>query len=85
MESTGGGGWGHPYDREAWRVRDDVLDGIVTREGALKDYGVVLGDAPDFPLDEAATAQRRADRFATKLFHRGEYRDAEEWWGAMAS
>lgn len=35
---------------------DDVLDGFVTREAALRDYGVVVvGDT----IDEAATARAR--------------------------
>ena len=37
-----GGGWGDPYDREPERVREDVLDGYVTVEGARADYGVVI-------------------------------------------
>ena len=40
------------------RVREDVLDGYVTRQGAAYDYGVVLRD--DLSLDEAATAKHRA-------------------------
>ncbi|WP_439549623.1 hydantoinase B/oxoprolinase family protein [Falsiroseomonas sp.] len=87
MESTGGGGWGHPFDREAWRVRQDVLGGFVTAEAARADYGVVLRDTPDREVDEDATAALRADRPAAEgMFHRGGvYRDADAWWDAMAS
>jgi N-methylhydantoinase B len=37
-----GGGFGNPLERDPERVRDDVLDGYVTRESAEQDYGVVL-------------------------------------------
>jgi N-methylhydantoinase B len=84
VESVGGGGCGHPYDRDPEQVRRDVLGGFVSTESALRDYGVVLtGD--EFEVDAAATvALRRETRWPTKLFHRGAYRDAEEWY-ALAS
>jgi N-methylhydantoinase B len=75
IETTGGGGWGHPFDREAAQVQADVLGGFVSAERALTDYGVALS-ADGRRLDEAETARLRSDRFPTKLFHRGEYRDA---------
>ncbi|NKE44107.1 hydantoinase B/oxoprolinase family protein [Roseomonas frigidaquae] len=86
MESTGGGGWGHPFDREAWRVRQDVRGGFVSVEAARADYGVVLRDGPDREVDEDATAALRAQRADnTALFHRhGTHRDAKAWWQAMA-
>jgi N-methylhydantoinase B len=37
-----GGGFGNPLARDPERVRDDVLDGYVTRESAERDYGVLL-------------------------------------------
>ncbi len=86
MESTGGGGWGHPFDREPWRVRDDVLGGFVSAQGARDDYGVALRDDAERTVDEDATAALRAARPAADgLFHRhGAYRDADAWWEAMA-
>jgi N-methylhydantoinase B len=39
-------------------VRQDVIDGYVTREGAQRDYGVVLRD--DSTVDEDATNRVRA-------------------------
>lgn len=75
IATTGGGGWGHPHDREAARVLADVLGDIVSAESARVDYGVAL--TPDGrAIDEAATAALRAKRPTTKMFHRGEYRDA---------
>jgi len=54
----GGGGFGDPKAREAELVRADVLDGLVTREEARRDYGVAL-DAQS-RLDLAETARLRA-------------------------
>ena len=57
MEMPGGGGLGDALTREPARVADDVRDGLVSREAALEDYGVVMGD--DRAVDEVATAARR--------------------------
>lgn len=73
IETGGGGGWGHPFDRPADQVAEDVRGGFVSEAAALHDYGVVLRDGE---LDDAATAARRANRSPTGLFHRREYRDA---------
>jgi len=75
VETGGGGGWGHPFDREPERVLDDVLGFYVSIEGARADYGVVI-DPETLTLDEAATARLREARPMAKLFHRREYRDA---------
>jgi N-methylhydantoinase B len=58
LELPGGGGFGDPRDRPAERVASDVLDGLITREAAERDYGVVLHD--DGSVDETATATLRA-------------------------
>jgi N-methylhydantoinase B len=57
MNMPGGGGLGDPLTRDAGRVADDVRDGLVSRQAALDDYGVVIGD--DGTFDEAASAARR--------------------------
>jgi N-methylhydantoinase B len=57
LELPGGGGHGDPRQRSAAQVAEDVLDGLITREAAERDYGVVVG--ADGRVDEAATAQRR--------------------------
>src|SRR5262245_32523306 len=58
MESSGGGGFGDPLERDPARVAADVSEGYVTPAAALATYGVVLSDgAPD----PAATAARRAE------------------------
>ena len=53
----GGGGFGEPFEREPERVRQDVIDGYVSRDAAARDYGVVLRD--DLTIDEDATRRRR--------------------------
>jgi len=52
-----GGGWGDPDQRDPEAVRDDVLDGLVSRERAESVYKVVLTD--DFEINPEATAQLR--------------------------
>ncbi|AFM42297.1 N-methylhydantoinase B/acetone carboxylase, alpha subunit [Desulfosporosinus acidiphilus SJ4] len=42
--SSGGGGWGDPYQRDPELVRQDVRDGIISLLKARQDYGVVLTD-----------------------------------------
>jgi N-methylhydantoinase B len=69
----GGGGHGHPFDREPERVAEDVAAGIVSVEGAARDYGVAIRDGR---LDPAATAALRARRPAAGAFHRKDYVDA---------
>jgi N-methylhydantoinase B len=76
--TSGGGGWGHPFDRPVASVRDDVLDGFVSVEGARQDYGVVL-DPPTFDVDEEATRWLRQHRPQEQgMFHRGTYFTAPE-------
>jgi N-methylhydantoinase B len=50
--TAGGGGWKDPLERPAERVEADVAKGLVSKEMAERDYGVVLGQ-PE------ATAQLR--------------------------
>ncbi|MBX9698373.1 MAG: hydantoin utilization protein B, partial [Acetobacteraceae bacterium] len=73
LETGGGGGWGHPFDRPADQVLEDVRAGFVGADAARDLYGVAItGDA----VDEVATRRLRAARPAPPgLFHRGGYRD----------
>jgi N-methylhydantoinase B len=66
ISSAGGGGFGDPHSRNAERVREDVRDGLVSREAAGDAYGVVLGKAPGFAIDVSKTEALRSAR-ATKL------------------
>ena len=56
--NPGGGGFGDPFEREPAKVLADVLNGLVSIEGAKADYGVAIG--ADDTVDEAATAALRA-------------------------
>ncbi len=73
METGGGGGRGHPYDRPADLVLRDVLDGFVSVEGAARHYGVVTREGA---IDREATDSRRAQRPQVGAFHRTAYVDA---------
>jgi N-methylhydantoinase B len=55
--ADGGGGYGPPFERAAERVREDVIDGYVSRDAARTSYGVALTD--DLDIDEAETARLR--------------------------
>jgi len=56
--SPAGGGWGNPLQRDPALVLADVRNGILTREAAARDYGVVL-QPNTWAIDDAATQQRR--------------------------
>ncbi|MGH3046551.1 MAG: hydantoinase B/oxoprolinase family protein, partial [Gaiellaceae bacterium] len=43
--TAGGGGWKDPLDRPVERVEADVAKGLISREKAEREYGVVVGDA----------------------------------------
>src|SRR5262249_4654160 len=56
VETTGGGGWGDPLEREPELVALDVLQGKVSAAAAREQYGVVLEGAAGAPhVDAAAT------------------------------
>jgi N-methylhydantoinase B/oxoprolinase/acetone carboxylase alpha subunit len=59
FESTGGGGWGNPLDREIDAVYEDVLDEYISVGRAREQYGVVV-DAGSMQLDRAASEALRA-------------------------
>jgi len=73
IETGGGGGYGHPFDRPPEKVLEDVLGGFVSADGAKRHYGVVVADGA---IDEGATAKLRTRRPATKAFHRHSYVDS---------
>ncbi|MEV8515195.1 hydantoinase B/oxoprolinase family protein [Dactylosporangium sp. NPDC051484] len=75
--TSGGGGWGDPFLRTPDLVREDVLGGFVSVEGARRDYGVVL-DPQTFDIDIALTKELRSGERSHKLFHRDGYVD-EIW------
>jgi N-methylhydantoinase B len=77
IDTTGGGGWGDPLEREPSLVALDVTQGKVSRQSALEDYGVALIPALDgsYGVDEPATQaqrdERRAQRGFVPFFDRG--------------
>jgi N-methylhydantoinase B len=76
IRTTGGGGWGDPFDRELDLVRRDVVWGKVSREAAAHDYGVVVeGPDDDLVVDHDRTAALRArlrdERGEPSFFDRG--------------
>jgi N-methylhydantoinase B len=77
IDTTGGGGWGDPLEREPELVALDVTQGKVSAGSAHDAYGVVLtrAEGGDFTADLEATAVRRqrlaAERGPLPLFDRG--------------
>jgi N-methylhydantoinase B len=65
MESSGGGGFGDPLDRDLGSIAADLAEGYVTPAAAGADYGVVFADGG--AIDPAATAPRRAALRAARL------------------
>jgi N-methylhydantoinase B len=57
--TSGGGGWGFPYERDPEKVLWDVIEGLVSIERAKSEYGVVIKDGL-FEIDDEATRQSRA-------------------------
>ncbi|MFQ5961057.1 MAG: hydantoinase B/oxoprolinase family protein [Candidatus Methylomirabilales bacterium] len=59
VRTPGGGGYGHPRERDPELVLRDVRRGYYAVEDAEREYGVVLrGDPPE--IDRPATARLRA-------------------------
>ena len=62
IETTGGGGWGDPLERDTKCVLQDVVEGRVSSAAAYDDYGValVLESHGICQIDTAGTDRRRA-------------------------
>ena len=75
IETTGGGGWGDPLERDPERVELDVLQGKVSPGSARDDYGLILIEGEEPRVDSEATkelrAKLRAERDDLPLFDRG--------------
>ena len=61
QRAGGGGGYGDPLARPAEKVHKDVRNGVVSREKAYEDYGVVVDPATG-ALDREATEALRRQR-----------------------
>jgi N-methylhydantoinase B len=57
VRTGGGGGWGDPLERDPARVRDDLLEELISRLAAREHYGVVIHD--DLTIDEPTTRSLR--------------------------
>jgi N-methylhydantoinase B len=55
-----GGGFGPPFERDVERVREDVLNEVVSIEAAARDYGVVI-DPVTLEVDHKATKRLRKE------------------------
>jgi N-methylhydantoinase B len=62
IRTTGGGGWGDPLDRDTDLVRRDVLWGKVSRQGAERDYGVVVSGPDDAAVVEIDATRSLRER-----------------------
>jgi N-methylhydantoinase B len=61
LDLPGGGGFYDPFTRDPELVVEDVRNGLVSAESALRDYGVVIVDGePDFDATERARASEAA-------------------------
>jgi N-methylhydantoinase B len=66
--SSGGGGWGVPWERDPQRVLQDVVEGYVSVTAAEEQYGVVL-TADGTAVDDAATRALREARRDGQIAH----------------
>jgi N-methylhydantoinase B len=62
VETTGGGGWGDPLEREPELVALDTLEGKISARAAREAYGVVLADSEG----SSPAAAPRVDADATR-------------------
>ena len=73
IDTTGGGGWGDPLEREPELVALDVVQGKVSATAAHDDYGVVV--TSDGNVNSEATAALRQSQRSTRgdlpFFDRG--------------
>jgi N-methylhydantoinase B len=63
MESSGGGGFGDPLERDPAMVMADVAEGMVTPQTAKDVYGVIFGPGG---IDASATGARRRTLLAAR-------------------
>lgn len=78
MESSGGGGYGDPLDRELERIEADLREGFVSREKAKVRYGVIFNEnGIDVEKTHQERERKRKDRFYCKI----RFQDGEEYRG----
>ena len=62
--TNGGGGFGDPLERDPELVKEDVIDGYISIDGAREDYGVVI-DPQTLEIDVEETESLRKARCVT--------------------
>jgi N-methylhydantoinase B len=78
MESSGGGGYGDPLERDPERIEKDLGEGLITKEKAGTQYGVIFkGNKVDFEKTNRERDRKYRDRFHFKVL----FRDGEEYQG----
>jgi len=56
----GGGGYGDPWERESWRVRNDVYNELISIEKARENYGVVINpDTMEVNIEATRTLRKK--------------------------
>lgn len=82
IETPGGGGVGHPFDRPLESVLRDVLGGFVSVAQAEEFYGAII-DFENETVDTAASEIiRKERRWQTELLHRDGYYNEDQWYEA---
>jgi N-methylhydantoinase B len=73
IDTTGGGGWGDPLEREPELVALDVRHGKVSPGSACDEYGVILraDGTPDAEATQRLRERLRSERGALPFFDRG--------------
>lgn len=85
IETPGGGGFGHPFDRDPELVLRDLLGDFISPESALADYGVVIDPVRECIDLDATRSLRDKNRWPAGKVHRGQYYDEEGWYEASWS
>ena len=67
VRTGGGGGYGDPFEREPEKVREDVIDRLISLEHAAESYGVVLND--DLTVDVSQTEEKRRQLKSDRQFY----------------
>jgi N-methylhydantoinase B len=68
IESSGGGGYGDPLERELGRIEDDIREGFVTQEKAKVHYGVVFeGNKVNYDETDRERKRIQKERFYFRI------------------
>jgi N-methylhydantoinase B len=59
VKTSGGGGWGAPYQRSLEAVTNDLLEGLITPEQAKDDYGVIVDSNGKIDCEATGTIRGR--------------------------